>query len=136
MKVELNRISEPFHFQGKGESDHVINIDSSPAIGGQDKGVRPMELLLMAIGGCASIDFGLILKKQRQKLEKYRIEISGIRKENEAKSFDSIQLLFLIKGSFDEDKINRAIELTTTKYCSVLLSLDPSITITTQFEIE
>jgi putative redox protein len=62
MKVELKRKNKAFHYEAKS-GEHVINIDGNSAIGGENKGARPMELLLMGLAGCASIDLGLILKK-------------------------------------------------------------------------
>ena len=66
MEVKLKRVNKAFHFEAVNENKIKVNIDASPAIGGEDKGVRPMELLLMGVAGCASIDLGLILKKQKQ----------------------------------------------------------------------
>ena len=79
MKVELNRKNKLFHFEATNEEKIRVNIDASPEIGGENKGVRPMELVLMGLGGCASIDLGLILKKQRQELDDYKISIEAQR---------------------------------------------------------
>ena len=136
MKVELERKNNAFHFVGKGTTGIEVNIDGAPEIGGEDKGIRPMELLLMSIGGCASIDIGLILKKQRQDVIDYGIEVSGVREENDAKNFKSIKIHVKVTGEIEVSKLEKAIELTVTKYCSVLLSLDPKISIETSYKIE
>ena len=88
MKVTLNRINDNFLFEAKGESDVSVYIDSKTD--GVTKGASPMELLLMGIGGCNAIDIISILKKQRQVVDSYKIEVEGKRKEvREAKPFDS-----------------------------------------------
>lgn len=135
MKVKLNRKGVPFHFEASDENEFKVELDANPAIGGTGKGMRPMDLLLIAAGGCASIDLGLILKKQRQELVDYEVELSGTRKENTAKNFESIHLHFTLTGDLDDNKVQRAIKLTVTEYCSVLLSLDKEIAITHSYEI-
>ena len=69
MQVELKRVGDAFHLEGKGMSPVVVNIDASQDIGGENLGARPMELLLMGLGGCTSIDVILVLKKQKQPLK-------------------------------------------------------------------
>lgn len=136
MKVILDRKEEPFHFEAIDENGFKVQMDANPAIGGLEKGMRPMELLLAAAGGCASIDLGLILKKQRQVLEDYQVEVSGVRKTDTSKSFEKIHLHFVLYGNLDSSKVERAIILTVTEYCSVLLSLNKEIEITHSFEIK
>ncbi|MFZ9029185.1 MAG: OsmC family protein [Crocinitomicaceae bacterium] len=136
MKVVLDRKEEPFHFEAIDENGFKVQMDANPAIGGLEKGMRPMELLLAAAGGCASIDLGLILKKQRQVLEDYQVEVSGTRKTDTSKSFEKIHLHFVLHGNLDSSKVERAITLTVTEYCSVLLSLNKEIEITHSFEIK
>ena len=136
MKVVLDRKEEPFHFEAIDENGFKVLMDANPAIGGLEKGMRPMELLLAAAGGCASIDLGLILKKQRQVLEDHRVEVSGVRKTDTSKSFEKIHLHFVLYGNLDSSKVERAIILTVKEYCSVLLSLNKEIEITHSFEIK
>ena len=136
MQVKLKRVNKAFHYEGFNESKIKVDIDANPVIGGEEKGVRPMELLLMGVAGCASIDLGLILKKQKQELIDYEVEVTGERNENEAKNFKSINLHFILWGNLDSNKVERAIELTLTKYCSVALSLDKSIEITYTYTIK
>lgn len=135
MKVELKRKNDGFHFESFGANNTKISMDASEEIGGEGKGARPMELLLMSIGGCASIDFGLILKKQKQVLDSYDLIVAGERSDDASKSLISANLHFIIKGVLDAKKVERAIELTVNKYCSVLLSLNPEIKINTEYTI-
>lgn len=136
MKVNLKRINQAFHYEAETEEKIKVSIDANPTIGGEGKGARPMELVLMGLGGCASIDLGLILKKQRQVLEDYQVEVSATRDETPSKAFQSINLHFNLFGSLDSEKVEKAIELTLTKYCSVALSLNKEIEITATYTIK
>ncbi|MGE0560274.1 MAG: OsmC family protein [Flavobacteriales bacterium] len=135
MEINLQRKNKAFHYEATNPDKIIVNIDANVAIGGEGKGVRPMELVLMGLGGCASIDLGLILKKQKQELEDYRLTITATRKDNVAKTFDTINLDFLLWGKLDNEKVEKAIGLTLTKYCSVALSLSNEIKITSSFKI-
>lgn len=135
MKVNLKRVNQAFHYEGLTEDNIKVNIDANPAIGGEGKGARPMELVLMGLGGCASIDLGLILKKQHQDLIDYKVEISATRDETPAKAFKSINVHFVLTGNLNVEKVEKAIELTLTKYCSVALSLSKEIEITATYTI-
>lgn len=135
MKLQLKRINQDFHFQVADSDGRLINIDGAPAIGGEGKGTRPMELLLAAAAGCSSIDLKLILDKMKQHLTDYELEISGTRNEEVPKDFTSIHLLFKLTGDIHEDKAEKAINLTVNKYCSVIKSLNQDIDITYSFTI-
>lgn len=138
MKVELNRVDDAFHFQAKGASEIVVNIDAAEAIGGKNLGARPMELLLMGLGGCTSIDVILILKKQRQVLEDMRLVIEGEREKidgTEMSPFRKINIHFILKGNLDAKKVEKAIELSMGKYCSATAQLSCSSEITHTYEI-
>jgi putative redox protein len=136
MKVNLKRVNTAFHYEASTEDKITVAIDANSAIGGEGKGTRPMELLLMGVAGCASIDLGLILQKQKQELEDYRVEVTATRNDNVAKNFKSIQLHFILFGNLEDLKVARAIELTLTKYCSVVLSLNAAIEVTSTYEIK
>ena len=136
MQVKLKRVNEAFHYEASTVDNIKVNIDANPAIGGEGKGTRPMELLLMGVAGCASIDLGLILKKQKLDLTNYEVEVTAQRNDNIAKTFKSINLHFVLWGDLDSNKVERAIELTLTKYCSVALSLDTAIDITHTYIIK
>ena len=135
MKINLKRVNRAFHYEASNNENLKVNIDANPVIGGEGKGVRPMELVLMGLAGCASIDLGLILKKQRQEIIDYQVHATAERKEDDGKPFKSINLHFIIKGNIDEEKLKKAIELTLTKYCSVALSLNKEIAITYSYKV-
>lgn len=137
MKVELRRVNECFHFEAVGAAGVAVHIDGSPDIGGVDAGARPMEMILMGLGGCSAIDIVLILQKQRQQIEDMRIVIEGERVPNETPSlFKTIHVHYLFKGNLNEEKVKRAIELSMEKYCSVTAILNKTAVITHSFAIE
>lgn len=120
MKVELKRVNDAVHFEATAPSSSVkVNIDGSPEIGGQGLGVRPMEMVLMALASCSSLDFVSILKKQKQDLEDFSVSVEGQRREELPPIFTKINMAFTLKGDIDEAKAERAAELAVKKYCSV-----------------
>ncbi len=136
MKIELHRVEEPFHFELKNENNVTVHIDASPEIGGHNAGVRPMELLLMALAGCSSIDVIMILNKQRQQVKEYHVTVDGERETGQdANVFKKIHIHFSISGEVAADKLQRAIALSLEKYCSVAKTLAHTAQITSSFEI-
>lgn len=120
MKVHLNRKNNAVHFEASSELSTVkVNIDGSESIGGEGKGVRPMELILMALGSCSVFDLTTILQKQRQEIENIEVEIEGQRRDEIPNIFTSIHINFVLKGQIDEVKAYKAAELAVKKYCSV-----------------
>ena len=133
MEVVLNRLDQDFHFEAKGSSPIPVHIDAAEGIGGHNAGARPMELLLMGLGGCTAIDVILILKKQRQVVEDFQIRVSGDREKiegTEKTPFRQINIQFELKGQIDGAKALKAIQMSMDKYCSATAQLEPSSTIT------
>ena len=133
MEVVLNRLDQDFHFEAKGSSPIPVHIDAAEGIGGHNAGARPMELLLMGLGGCTAIDVILILKKQRQIVEDFQIRVSGDREKiegTEKTPFRQINIQFELKGEIDGSKALKAIQMSMDKYCSATAQLEPSSTIT------
>jgi putative redox protein len=113
-------MNDAVHFEASAPSTTVkVHIDGSPEIGGQGLGVRPMEMVLMALASCSSLDFVTILKKQKQNIEDFSVSVEGQRREQVPTIFTKIHLSFILKGTVDEDKAARAAELAVKKYCSV-----------------
>jgi putative redox protein len=133
MEVVLNRLDQDFHFEAKGSSPISVNIDAAEGIGGHNAGARPLELLLMGLGGCTAIDVILILKKQRQIVEDFQIRVQGDREKiegTEKTPFSIINIQFELKGAIDGNKALKAIQMSMDKYCSATAQLEPSATIT------
>ncbi|WP_026462210.1 OsmC family protein [Adhaeribacter aquaticus] len=136
MKVELRRVNDAFHFEAVGAANVAVHIDGSPDIGGENAGARPMEMILMGLGGCSAIDIVLILQKQRQVIEDMAITIEAERVPNETPSvFKTIHVHYKFKGDLNEEKVKRAIELSMDKYCSVTAILNKTAEITHSYSI-
>lgn len=136
MKINLKRLDDDFNIEASNEDGNTLLMDGSTEIGGHGKGMRPTQLLLAAVGGCSAIDVILILKKQKQVIESFEIEVDGEREKVEEYSlFRDIVLHFKIKGKVDYDKAERAIKLSLDKYCSVSKTLEPTAKITYKLTI-
>jgi putative redox protein len=122
--IEVNRVQDDYGFEAKDANGHIVRIDTSPETGGKNFGARPMQLLLMALGGCSGIDVVSILKKQRQELKGYKTFIEGEREQGvEPSLWKSIKLVFELTGNIDQEKAERAVALSMEKYCSVAETL-------------
>lgn len=112
-------------FIGDSSSGHAIVMDANSAVGGQNTGPRPMELLLLAAGGCSGMDVISILKKKKQEVTSLEITVKGEKSEDYPKKFTEIYLEFLVKGkNISEEAVKRAIDLSMNKYCSVKATLE------------
>ncbi len=133
MKINLKRINHDFNLEAVNEEGNSVLIDGSKEIGGHGKGLRPMQLLLAALGGCSTIDIISILRKQKQELESIEIEVNGDREPVGVEGyslFKTIEVHFILKGNVDKDKVERAVKLSMEKYCSVAKTLEPTANIT------
>ena len=123
-------------FKGSSESGHEVVLDGPEELGGKGLGMRPMEMMLIGMGGCTSFDVVTILKRSRQQITGCIAEIEAIRADEIPKVFTSIHIHFLIKGiDLQEKAIKRAIELSANKYCSASIMLGKSVKITHDFVI-
>lgn len=116
-------------FSGISASGHEITMDAAEAIGGQNTGARPMELLLFATAGCTGIDIISILKKMRLEPTAFQMEVKGERAETEPKRFTKMHIHYSLEGDLPEGKVARAIQLSKDKYCSVAHTLNTEITV-------
>jgi len=124
IKIELERVEGDYGFEAKDAFGHIVRMDSNPESGGINFGVRPMQMLLMGLGGCSGIDIVNILKKQRQPIEGFSMKIEGEREVGKEPSlWKSITIVFELTGAIDPDKARRACELSMDKYCSVAETL-------------
>ncbi|MET6997388.1 OsmC family protein [Chitinophaga defluvii] len=124
MKIALQRIDDGFNMEAADENGHKVLMDSSIENGGKNNGIRPMQMVIMGLGGCSAIDVAMILKKQRQEVTDFRIEIDAEReKGKEPALWESAHIIFHLSGNIDPDKAARAVELSMNKYCSVAETL-------------
>jgi len=124
-------------FVGESASGHSVVMDGPPEAGGRNLGVRPMEMLLLGLGGCSSFDVISMLKKGKQDLVDCEVEITAVRSENVPKVFTKIHLHFVISGNdLSEQRVARAIELSAEKYCSASIMLSEIAEVSHDHEIK
>lgn len=135
MKVRIKWI-EDVAFMGESETGHAVVMDGAPENGGRNIGMRPMEMLLIGMGGCTSFDVVTILKKSRQAVVDCVAEISAERADEIPKVFTKIHVHFVVTGKdLNEKQVERAVSLSAEKYCSASIMLSKSVEITHDFEI-
>ena len=127
-RVELRQIGTAA-FDVTAEAGGSLIVDGSPDIGGEGRGMRPMELLLSSLASCSAMDMLHILRKQREPLEHLSVEIIGTRADAVPSPFKLVELRFTVHGAVSPNKMERAARLSVEKYCSALASLDPDIEI-------
>lgn len=137
IKIELNRLNDAFHFSASNDNGNAVLLDASEDIGGTNQGMRPMQMLLAAMGGCSAIDVINILKKQRQDLKDLKITVTGEREKDAVPSlYQTVHAHFRFYGNLDPDKVEKAINLSIEKYCSVSRTLEKAgAVVTHSFEI-
>lgn len=127
MKINADWI-DGLAFSSKGESNHQVLMDASREVGGEDKGPRPMELLLHGIAGCTGIDVVKTLEKMKVDIDDFKISVDGERANDYPKKYTKINVHFTIKGTgLSDKKVSRAINLSLDKYCSASNSLSAEI---------
>jgi putative redox protein len=131
------KLVENVKFSAQASSGHSVIMDGAPESGGQNQGSRPMELILMGLGGCTSFDVINILRKSRQQVTDCVAELSAERAETVPSVFTSIHIHFVVTGiALKESQVKRAISLSAEKYCSASLMLERGgVVITHDFEI-
>jgi len=117
-------------------SGHAVVMDGAPEAGGQNLGVRPMEMLLLGLGGCTQFDVVYILEKGRHRISRCEVEIEAERAQTNPKVFTRIHVHFILAGpGLTEKTVARAVKLSAEKYCSASLMLGEMAEITHDFEL-
>ena len=123
MKARVQWAGEAL-FLGESGSGHAVVMDGPPDAGGRNLGIRPMEMLLIGLGGCSNFDVVSILRKGRQPVESCEVFLDAERADEEPKVFTKIHLHFVVKGrGLKEPQVKRAVELSAEKYCSASIML-------------
>ena len=136
MKISIKKQEGNYHMLASNEDGNTLAMDGSKEIGGDAKGMRPMQLLLSAVGGCSSIDVLLMLKKQKQVVESFEVEVLGdVEKVEDHKIFKTIVIHFKITGDVDMEKAEKAVRLSLEKYCSVSKILEPTADISYRLSV-
>ena len=135
MKARVKWV-EAASFLAESDSGHAIVMDGSPEFGGRNLGVRPMEMLLMGMGGCTAFDVVMILNKARQNIVDVVVEMEATRADAVPKVFTDIHVHFVVKGrDLSEKQVKRAVDLSAEKYCSASVMLGKTANITHDYEI-
>jgi len=135
MKARVKWV-EGICFMGEADSGHAVIMDGSPEVGGRNLGMRPMEMLLVGMGGCSSIDVVTILKKSRQAITDCVAEITAERADEIPKVFTKIHVHFVVTGKgLNPVQVERAVNLSAEKYCSASIMLGKAAQISHDFEI-
>lgn len=136
MHIIIDRLDEELHMEAKNEEGGIIRMDGTRSIGGLEGGFSPMQLILAGVGGCSAIDIIRILKKQKQELTDLQIIVDGDRVEKDTYSeFEKVHIHFDLKGILDPKKVEKAINLSLDKYCSVSKILEKTAVITHSYAI-
>jgi len=123
-------------FVGESASGHSVVMDGPEAAGGRNLGIRPMEMLLLGMGGCSAFDVVSMLKKGRQNISSCEVEIEAERADTEPKVFTKIHMHFVIKGrDISDAKVKKAVSLSADKYCSASIMLGKTADVTHDYVI-
>ena len=123
-------------FLGESGSGHSLVMDGAPEAGGRNLGMRPMEMVLLGLGGCSAFDVMMILKRSREQVIDCVVELDAQRAETDPKVFTKIEMRYVVTGrSLDRKKVERAVSLSAEKYCSASAMLAKSAEITHTVEI-
>ena len=128
--------TEGLQFVGQAGSGHAIVLDGDSVVGGQNSGLRPMELLLIGLGGCSGMDVVSILRKKKEKLTALEIDVRGRKAEEYPQKYTDVDIEFVVRGkNLSEDAVRRAIQLSMDKYCSVKATLEGTAVIKFNYRI-
>ena len=123
-------------FLGESGSGHSVVMDGAPEAGGRNIGVRPMEMLLLGLGGCTAFDVVMILEKSREKVTGCTIELEADRASEVPKVFTAIKLIYTLTGkNLKPEAVERAINLSAEKYCSASIMFEKTASITHEWKI-
>lgn len=131
--VTISWKHEGLLFEGRSANGRV---DLVSALDGDAEGLRPMEMLALSLGSCTAMDVLSILRKMRQPIEAFRVEVSGEKADDHPRRYTSLEVVYYFKGELDAAKVRRAIDLSETRYCSVEATLRPAVPITSRYVIE
>ncbi len=135
MKARVKLI-EGVSFVGQSESGHSVVMDGPPDSGGKNLGVRPMEMLLLGLGGCSAFDVVHILRKARQQVTDCVAELDATRADTDPKVFTKIHVHFVVTGiALDPKRVEQAVNLSAEKYCSASIMLGKMAEITHDFDV-
>ena len=123
-------------FTGYSSNNISVSLDAAPAVGGHDSGFRPMELMLTSLGGCTGMDVISVLRKKKQDVTGFEVQVNGERADEHPKVYTRIHVHFVVRGhGVDQAAVDRAIELSRDKYCGAAATLRHTAEITYTSEV-
>ncbi len=134
MKAKI-KLVEGMQFVANADSGHAVVMDASGDVGGKDSGARPMELLVLGLGGCTGMDVVSILRKMKQDVKGFEIEIDADRAKTYPKVYTRVHIVYKIWGDISEDKLKKAIELSQDTYCSASAMFKETAEVTYEYKI-
>ena len=135
MKAELVHI-KGLTFTGRADSGHWVSLDTISDLGGNEGGTKPMEMVLVALGGCTGMDVVSILRKMQVQYDSFEIEVEGEMAEEHPKVFTRIRLKYIFRGEgMDTSKVEKAITLSQDRYCPVTAMLRQTAEMNWEYEI-
>ena len=123
-RIDIKRVDDAYAFEATDSNGNIARMDAAQAIGGNNSGIRPMQTLLMGLGGCGGVDIVSILKKQKQEITDFNMVIEGEREQGKEPSlWKKVHINFYFTGNVDAEKAEKAVALSLNKYCSVAETL-------------
>jgi putative redox protein len=130
------RFTGGMQFVASSDSGHAVVMDAGPEVGGENAGSRPMELLLMGLGGCSGMDIISILRKKKQHISGLEAIVRGTMADNYPHRYTEITIEFIVRGKgVSDDAVKRAVQLSMDKYCSVKATLEGAARISFSYKI-
>ncbi len=134
-KVSVTWQREDLLLEAENDTGNTIMLDSSESGSGKNRGARPLQLLLMGLGGCTSMDVISILKKMREPLEDFRVDVTAEQATEHPHVYTSIHIEYVVVGDVKEESVQKAIRLSEDRYCSANAMLRQAATITSSYRI-
>jgi putative redox protein len=135
-RTAVVRLTEAMTFEAVSGSGHRVVLDAAPEVGGRERGMRPMEMLLAALGGCTGMDVISILRKMRQDVTAYEVRVSGVRRDEHPRIYTEIHVEHVVTGpNLSEQNVRRAVELSSTTYCPVSAMLQQAARVTHRYRL-
>jgi putative redox protein len=130
------KLVENMQFVGAADSGHAVVMDGPPSVGGNNTGSKPSELLLMAFGGCSGMDVMSILRKKKQDVTNFEINVNGEVPDKHPRSFTDIHIEYIVTGrNLSEEAVERAVNLSLDKYCMVGTTIGKAAKITRSYKV-
>ncbi|MCS6827675.1 MAG: OsmC family protein [Caldilinea sp.] len=127
---------ENMEFEGTADSGHTLTLDAAPEVGGANKGFRPMELMALSLAGCTAMDVISILRKKRQEVTGFEVQVHAERAKEHPHVFTDIEVTYVVRGrNIDPAAVERAIQLSEEKYCPAQAMLRKAASIVLKYEI-